>query len=411
MRWCDSPRRVKAARVPRGKKRTIPPAVPERRRGLAPSFSAFARRRWIQKDPSLTLSHSPAPKPPRADVEGVRVPRSHLPHGSTSPPVVHGHRRRRPSREDEPAAIASFQIRSRGAKGARGGCQEGRARALRRALRFQLHHPRHPFHGAPLRAPPLLRPQETDRRPALAENHRDPLRPRSARRGRAQDHGAHSMGARRTRMGPQPDPLPVRARRRPHHARARHPRASFLSAPRGGQVRGRRARPALARSSLQSHRRRILAPSRRAPARVPRPGVPRDRRRVAFRVRLRTRHRRFRAPLHVGRERFLAPAPHAGHRGRGAEHALRHLPRTSPDPGRVRERRRRRRDVQPGASREDSRGDGREGGGRARRTKPRRAGERGSQGAQGERRARIRWARERTRTQRKKDVKIGTRRG
>ena len=52
----------------------------------------------------------------------------------------------------------------------------------------------------------------------------------------------HSHGRAKTRVGSQPDAPPVRARRRPHHARARHPRASLLSVERGGQVRGGRQR-------------------------------------------------------------------------------------------------------------------------------------------------------------------------
>jgi 5'-3' exoribonuclease 1 len=38
--------------------------------------------------------------------------------------------------------------------------------------------------------------------PLVAESHRDPLRPRGPRRGRAQDHGAHPVGEGRTRVGP-----------------------------------------------------------------------------------------------------------------------------------------------------------------------------------------------------------------
>ena len=59
-------------------------------------------------------------------------------------------------------------------------------------------------------------------------------------------------------MGPEPDPLPVRPRRRPHHADARHPRAALLRLLREVvRVRRRRTRPTQSRGAAEPHRRRI----------------------------------------------------------------------------------------------------------------------------------------------------------
>ena len=197
----------------------------------------------------------------------------------------------------------------------------------------------------------------------MAESHRDSERARSQGRGRAQDHGAHPLGARRTRLGSQPDALPLRIRRRLDHARARHARAALLSVERGGEVRrGRQLRSTQPRDAAEPHGRRVFVAARRFTARVPRRGVPGDRRRVAFSVRLRTRRRRFRVALHARGERFLAPSADAGHRGGRAEHALLYLPRAPPDARRLRLRRRRRRHVRREEAGGDPREDGRDGG-------------------------------------------------
>ena len=94
----------------------------------------------------------------------------------------------------------------------------------------------------------------------------------------------------------------------------------------------------------------------------------------------------------LGRKRFLAPAADAGHRGRGAEHAVRDVPRTSARPWAATSRRldggrstRRRPGARPG-------GDGRDGGAGSGGPLARRGGQRGAPGAQGERWARVRGA-------------------
>ena len=115
------------------------------------------------------------------------------PRESPRPPVLHGCRRRGAARQDEPAARAPLP---RG-QGRRGGSQEGRTHCAllacgvrvvsnragqegcaRRAVRLQLHHARHPLHGAPQRAPQVLCARKRVEQPGLAGHHCRALGPR-----------------------------------------------------------------------------------------------------------------------------------------------------------------------------------------------------------------------------------------
>ena len=218
------------------------------------------------------------------------------------------------------------------------------SRSLGRSLRQQLHHAGTPF---------MARLSEHLKFYVLKKQTEDPLWQKATvilSGHEVRGEGEHKImehirwGA-RTRMGPQPDALPVRTRRRPDHARARHARAALLFATRGCEVRrGRQLRAAEPRDASEPHGRRVPTAARRAAARVSGPGVPGDRRRVAFRVRLRTRRGRFRVALHARGERLPPPPADAGHRRGRSEHAVRGVPR-APALARLRLRRRRRRHV------------------------------------------------------------------
>ena len=143
----------------------------------------------------------------------------------------------------------------------------------------------------------------------------------------------------------QPAPLHVRPRRRPHHARARHPRAQLLPPARGRQVWRRREGAAVARGARQPFGGALCALPGRVVARLLRRGVQAPRSLAAVWLRPGARRGRLRALLHADRQRLLARAADARHQRGRARHDFQivqrapaeirrlHDPRRRPGPG------------------------------------------------------------------------------
>mmetsp|Transcript_6747 Transcript_6747/g.16596 ORF Transcript_6747/g.16596 Transcript_6747/m.16596 type:complete len:336 (-) Transcript_6747:2746-3753(-) len=267
------------------------------------------------------------------------------------------HRRRRPPREDEPAALEAIPLgaggagaRRDGGGGARQPRRAGRARPppVRRALGFERHHPRYEIHDRPLRIRPILHPQAPRHGSGVEGSQGDIQRRLRARRGGAQDHVARARPALPGGVQSQFGPRPARIGCRSYHARARHARGALLHIAGGGFVRtevgrvdGEEEGGVRIRDETKNVRRgrgeRGHGTSRelqQAVAEAQRPsveGVPRERIRdrhpssVQGGGLLRTAGRRHRLPVLLRRERFPAPPPEPGHTRRRARFSIQRL--------------------------------------------------------------------------------------